>query len=150
MILARIHMQTLNHIQYEGSESYPSNIIIPDGYFLNNSIPFNYRLNTPLINEYTEHLFYRIYLSNRIYKPDEKLFALNSILSNVLTAYYNSKSLAVSFNRNTYKIDDMYGINYYTYTNIIKPIEWMEDKRLLENAPGYYDSIKEVGKNTRL
>ena len=124
---------------------------IPDGYFLYNSIPFNYRLYTPLLNGYVKYLFYRIYISNRIYKPDDKLLALNSIISNVLTAHYNHKLLAVSFNPNAYKkIDTMYGMTFYTFTNIVKPIQWMSSRELLGKASGYYDTEKKAGKNSRI
>ena len=124
---------------------------IPDGYFLYNSIPFNYRLNTPLLNGYVKYLFYRIYISNRIYKPDDKMLALNSIISNLLTAHYNHKLLAVSFNPNMYKkIDVMYGMTFYTYTNIVNPIQWMRSRELLGKFSGYYDRVKKVGRYSRV
>lgn len=124
---------------------------IPDGYFLYNSVPFNHRLNTPLLNGYVNYLFYRIYISNRVYKPDDKLLALNSIISNVLTAHYNHKLLAVSFNPNVYKlIDAMYGMTFYTYTNIVKPIQWMRSRELIGKASGFYDTGKKSGMNSRI
>ncbi len=143
-------MGMLNHIQYEGSESYPSKILVPDGYFLNNSIPFNYRLYTPLLNGYVEHIFSRIYLSNRIYNTEEKKIAINSSLSNILTAHYNGKCLSISKNRNTYTIGNMYGMEHYTYTNIIPFISWLVQSKKMNEAPGFYDIEKECGRNTRV
>lgn len=142
-------MSHINKFEMEGYNKYPSDIIVPYGYFLNDSIPFNYRLVTGFLNEYCEELFYRIYLSNRQYNIENKKIALNNNISNILVAHYNHKCLAVSKNRNTFTLPMIYGMAHYTYTNIVYQIDWLYEHQYINQVRGiYFEDGKK--RNTRI
>jgi hypothetical protein len=76
--------------------------------------------------------------------------ALNNVLSNLITAYVNGRYLIISKSSNEYSNYTWYGLNHYTYRLIIGWIETLFEQGFIHQVKGYYDSIEETGKRTRL
>lgn len=141
-----MQQQRMNITNYY--EDYPSEILLEDGYFLNESLLFDYRLVIPQLNEYTENIYQRLDIAGR--NEQAKKTALNNIISNLAKAYYTNKSLAISRNKNDFKIHSMYGMNHYTYTNVISQIDALEKEGFIYVKKGYHKPDTKEGRVSRI
>lgn len=141
-----MQQQKINITNYY--ENYPSEILLDDGYFLNDSLLFDYRLVVPELNEYIDNIYERLEITGR--NEQAKKTALNNIISNLTRAYYTNKPLAISRNKNDYKIDSMYGMHHFTYTNIIPQIDALERDGFIYIKKGYHKPDTKEGRVSRI
>src|ERR1035441_9505125 len=120
---------------------------------LNKAVCFNYRKvkggasALPIIDS----LYSQFNLFNTRNLEDRKKRALNNIVSNLLIAYYNNQSVAVSRRCEDYSFPkEFYGMNHYTYCIFIPLLNSLRENGYIEEKSGYFNYNTGNGYRTRI
>ena len=122
-----------------------------------NSIRFNYRLISQKRNKeltpieiFIEEKYKELGLTGKNYLTDNKKTAINCILTNTVIAASNGKIVTVPRGRGDYTMSNFYGMDHYSYRNIVKSIDVFKELEYLDQRNGYYDRDEEKGEVSRI
>lgn len=99
------------------------------------------------IGKLTNEIFRELIFLKK-YKLKEKKLFLNSFLTNLALSYRRCLPIAFPKGSNHYSIDNIYGLNHYSYSIAEQILKAAESYYIIKN--GFYDNTKGKGKFTRI
>ena len=108
---------------------------VPQYWFNNRSIG----KSTELVDFVDELYFSSVNPNGNGYHIDQKLLALNNILTNLQFARMTGDWLYFSRNANHFTIPARYGLGHYTYRTVIPIVDALQEAGLIYQQIGYYD-----------
>ena len=101
-------------------------------------------------NDLTDCLFHDFSGGVKVRKKSRSREALKQILLNLWIAHQEDKPLMYSRSPNSYSRSKRYGKLYFKYNRIISIIGSLEKWGLIHHVNGFYDPVKELGRQSRL
>lgn len=119
---------------------------VPQYWFNNRTIG-----KSPEVADFVDDLYFdSINPSGRGYHIDQKLLALNNVLTNLQFARMSGDWLYFSRNANHFTIPARYGLGHYKYKNVIPIVDALQQAGLIYQQKGYYDRRQDLKVPSRM
>lgn len=135
-------------------------ITIPENYFVNMDFSRSMHYDKHIIwknDHYTSpvELFVdKIYYDLKIDYPklsfEHKKNALNNLVCNLIRGVENGRLISMWRTKGAYTMPKMYGMQHYTYNNIVGSFDKLYKLEYVDMKKGYYDRAEKKGKVTRI
>ena len=147
------------NLAFEKQEKQSFSVLLPDGQYhsLDDSVKYDKRLminsSSELCNppvQLIQNLSKTFGLYKDGYKARCKIDGFNNLISNIYRASIENKTLIFPRRSASYSNWSHYGLNYFTYPNMVNIAEMLIEESYVAQWNGYFDKEKGSGKISRV